>query len=997
MLTLKAKSLSFSRPTSPSRARSTVGTPVVASALTTSEPVEDATLVSRRVTPPPPPPQSNSDRTSSISKRSSSSSSSSASSRRASPRGTSLVALTPANAPAPLQQGDAGGASITRRTTSQDRDRAFRPIRSLSASASHLTARSKSSDRVSDLASVPSSGGGGAATGPSGKKLGGAGGLMASISKAGLRLTHSQSQPGTSRTGGASAAHNQQNDASMLLSPSLAHHGNFPPASSSLGASSASGTATPQPSLGGGPASSATNIEQFAESFIAKVSLRLGEVVNRTFVPAPHGPGGAVDKQLELAEAPYGGSAVSWKGRPAPRLVKAKEFGERIAAELQAAHHDSYLLRTLLRSAILKTLSLFLTRLSALLLVPSSTDPALHPSVFAAPRSLKEVDSMPLALRYNLHIVRCAYEVKRALSLVSDPHVGVAFPPFVDETLKPWRAKLAELMNRVMGPLVQSARAHIAETCLHARAVQSEGGASLTRAHGAHASPTGGNSALGLHGLAAPTPAPPVSHAGKVSAASQLRSLSLGRSASPAPSAANGAHGAAPGAELAAASAWIRDLAGQFDAFGKVISRLECGVDADKWIVTVATAAAWKGMLNLAARPVVAASSSSSAPKTPSVSGSSESSMHSPQPEKPRRGLLLGGAKKTPSPPHSPPLPAAAAAAGNKDFSATAGEHAHADVAFVRLLFDIESLEARLKAFLASSLSTPAHVLAPAFAASVECPAASTAAGCGLCRTGRTFDDDSSESEDDDDDNDHAAANGSGDPRLHRPGHESARESRLALSAMREAMQALSAAIVVVRASHHLDALRAAVEIRGAAVTIAPAATTTPGLETPQPMTPSTLFARSGAPPAAIPPSTSMLAARAPAVPAAPLQSSLATCPTLNSALLTMPPLVLLHLVAARVSAPFAAVGIVEETEKRRGELALRLPHETWNLREGWTEYVSELRGFAAGEEWAPEVAVELGTEAKRVLAARKEAGLLTKTDEVALEALEVVARKTIH
>jgi hypothetical protein len=35
-------------------------------------------------------------------------------------------------------------------------------------------------------------------------------------------------------------------------------------------------------------------------------------------------------------------------------------------------------------------------------------------------------DSMSLALKYNLHIVRCAYEVKRALSLVADPQVGVA-------------------------------------------------------------------------------------------------------------------------------------------------------------------------------------------------------------------------------------------------------------------------------------------------------------------------------------------------------------------------------------------------------------------------------------------------------------------------------------------------------------------------------------------------------------------------------------------
>ena len=607
---------------------------------------------------------------------------------------------------------------------------------------------------------------------------------------------------------------------------------------------------------------------------------------------------------------------------------------------------------------------------------------------------------MSLALKYNLHIVRCAYEVKRALSLVADPQVGVAFPPFVDETLKPWRAKLAELMNRVMGPLVQSARANIAETCLHARTViKSECAVNCVQCH--QASPSGGNSALGLHGLAAPAP---VTHAGKVSATSQLRSLSLGRSASPAPSASSGVNGGATGhghghgsgglagQQQHIASAWARDLTSQFEAFGKVIGRLECGVDADKWIVTVATAAAWKGMLNLAARPVVASFSSFTG-RTPSVSGSSESSVHSPAPEKPRRGLLLGGgAKKTPSPPQSPPLPA------NRDLAtaaaAASGDPAHAEVAFIRLLFDVESLEARLKAFLVSSLSTPAHVLAPAFASSVECPAASSSNGCGLCRTGRTFDDDSSDSEDDDD---HEAPNGSGgggDPRSHRPGHESARESRLALSAMREAMQALSAMIIVVRASHRIQVLRDAVENRDAAVTTTTSSSITPGLEAPQPMTPSTLFARSGAPPAAIPPSTSMTAAKAPTVPAAPLQSSLATCPTLNSALLTMPPLVLLHLVAARVASP--AVVAVEEEEKR-ARLALHLPHETWDLREGWVEYASELRGFAAGEEWAPEVAVELGAEAKRVLAARKELGLLHKADELALETLEVVARKTLH
>lgn len=641
-------------------------------------------------------------------------------------------------------------------------------------------------------------------------------------------------------------------------------------------------------------------------------------------------------------------------------------------SELQAAHHDSYLLRTLLRSAILKSLSLFFTRLSALLLVPSTTDAALHPSVFAAPRTLKDLDSLPLALKYNLHIVRCAYEVKRALSLVADPNVGVAFPAHVDETLKPWRAKLAELMNRVMGPLVQSARVNIAEACLHARAPKS-GDCPLQQC--LHCRDGASASALGLSGL--PTPAP-ATHAGKVSATSQLRSLSLGR-ASPAPSAISSAKDA-PNAGANgqhAASAWVRDVSAQFEAFGKLIGRLECGVDADKWIVTVATAAAWKGMLNLAARPLVAP-----APvKTPSVAGSSEASLHAPVPEKHRRSLL-GGSKKTPSPPHSPPLPA------GKDLAA--GEYAQTDLAFVRLLFDVESLETRLKAFLASNVSTPAHVLAPAFASSGGCAAAATPAGCGLCRTGRTFDDDSSDSEDDDEGD-------AGAHHHHRPGHESARESKLALSAMREAMQALSAMIVVVRASHHLDALREAIDRDGAAAGLAPVATT-PGVDAPQPMTPATLFARSGAPAAAIPPSTSMTAAKAPATHVPSQSPSLAACPTLQSAFLTLPPLILLHLIAARISPPASHHCLIrKDSPVDHVQLAFHLPHESWNLQEGWVEYARELRGFAAGEEWAPEVAVELATEARRVLAVRREADVLSKHDQVALETLEVVARKASH
>ena len=111
--------------------------------------------------------------------------------------------------------------------------------------------------------------------------------------------------------------------------------------------------------------------------------------------------------------------------------------------------------------------------------------------------------------------------------------------------------------------------------------------------------------------------------------------------------------------------------------------------------------------------------------------------------------------------------------------------------------------------------------------------------------------------------------------------------------------------------------------------------------------------------------------APASASPTAPLS---AQCPTLSSALVTLPPLLLLHLVAARV-APSST---------------LRLPHELWALRGGWDEYAAELRGFAAAEEWELEVAAELAAEAERVLSAGA-AG----AEVEALEALRAAARRT--
>ncbi|BGP33936.1 hypothetical protein JCM10296v2_005745 [Rhodotorula toruloides] len=864
--------------------------------------------------------------------------------------------ISPVSSPAPAPE-ESTNPRLTR-TLSEDKSQGqgIKPSRSASSSGSGKK-RSKSTDRSArPSAFTPATTSTETVVEKDPQVRGGwkPGGLMASFGRSGrgLALGHSQSQPGTSRATATAVigAGSLPGGGGGLPSPSIA-------SIATLGGS-VSGSATPSTAATLAAGGTGVHLHQLAESYVGKVSLRLGEAVNKVFLPMPTGPGGIVDKAAEKQEGAYGGSGVVVKGRPAPRVAKAREVGEIIAAELQAALHDPYLLRTLLRSSVLKALSLFLTRLSALLLGPSPSDPALSPTFFTAPRTCKEADSLPLPLRFNLQIVRCASQVKRALAIVADPSSG--FPHFVEETLKPWRAKLAELMNRVMGPLVQSARLAVAETSLRAKvegATSADGcacadGQGVTGVAAAAGFAAGGAGAgasaastLGLTGLSV---LPPSATHLKPSATSQLRSLSLGRSASPAPS---GSSTALPGTTSAAAAtagpAWLRDLSCRLEAFARLVARLECASDADKWIVSVATTACWKGMLNLSARSIGA------------VGNAGEAGVAEKERPVSRRGLLGGvGIKKTPSPPQSPPLPSV-------DMAGAPYAHSHghtapspADIAFVRLLSDLELLEARLQAFLVASLSTPATVLAPSFAASSaeSCPASNhSSTGCGLCRTGRTFDDESSDSSDSEDDGEVDHPRGGAAP------SEPKRESRLVLSAMREAMQALSAMVVVVRASRDPVVVKLALQGPAEDEKVASA----------QPMTPLAMFALSAP-------------TRSTTITVVPPSCSLSpSCPTLHSALLTLPPLILLHLLASRISSA----------------TTFRLPHEVWALRNGWAEYASEMRGFAAGEEWAQEVAWEMHNEVERVLRGEKEKegvgeAKWRKGDRAALEALRVAAVK---
>lgn len=368
------------------------------------------------------------------------------------------------------------------------------------------------------------------------------------------------------------------------------------------------------------------------------------------------------------------------------------------------------------------------------------------------------------------------------------------------------------------------------------------------------------------------------------------RSLSIGR--------------AAPTPTISASGAcWIKELSVALEAAERLLGKMECGRDAEKWLVSIGTCAIWKGMLALSARSLVNESNE------PDAHGSSSPASTN------SKGLFKATTKRSPSPPRaidptSSPSPTLAILHLETD----AHNHVHSsayDGGFLRLLGDLESFEARLIIFVDSL----PHSTCPPHSALLA-PTCIDFEHCGLCKTGRRFDAESSDSDDEE---------GGG----------------LAQCAMREAMQALSSMIVVVRASSRPEKLRLALigssdidreeerklkEKRASALL---------------PMTPSALL-DIPLPSSVIPP-TPTLAATAISLPA------VSTCQTLLAALDTIPTLILLHLITSRLPS----------------SLHFQLPYQIWNL--DYSQYAKELRGFAAAEEWTEEIAWEMSGEMTRI------------------------------
>ncbi|KAM0790245.1 hypothetical protein ACM66B_005553 [Microbotryomycetes sp. NB124-2] len=627
----------------------------------------------------------------------------------------------------------------------------------------------------------------------------------------------------------------------------------------------ASGTVTP--SLGGTRAPALHNLE---ESYVGKVSLKLGEAVNKIFLP-----GGPTD--------------VAFKGRPAPKVNKTVEFADMIAQELQAALHDTYLLRTLLRSSVSKSLSLFLTRLTTLLLPTEAMGPP--------PMTGKEADTLSPALRFNLQVVQCAYQVKVALLRAS--HAPA--PSFVGDALRPWAEKLGEVMARVMNPLITSIRISVSLICGKARLGETAETAAGASSASGTSTPTLGVSAGHKHG--------------------GVRSLAPAISR---PSTPQGPFQQGP--------AWLRELSGVLEGTAKMLSRLDCGADADKWLVSVGTHAIWKGMLSLAARKLPdCEEQQQGAALTSSHSVSSASTGSS-------KTSLFKSTKRNGSPPGggSPPLHPAHLSAG------TTSSTSPATVAFVRLIGELELLEQRLQLFM--------HVLSsqPKVDPSTLHIGCQDVSKCGLCKTGRQFD---AESSDDEDEEEIAQAGG------------------LAQYAMREAMQALSAMVVVVRASRQVDVLREALLLDGFASdgqAVKTVGETKSSAEL-TPLTPMALI--NGTAPVVVDTAHQTRVAATPAENKS--TAPIVVCPTLARALAELPVLILLHLLASRLpsSIPF------------------KLPHELWNI--DWRSYEKELRTFQAGEEWTPEVAWEMATQINGVFEAIKTDDPRVKVDDKGLARIE--------
>lgn len=226
--------------------------------------------------------------------------------------------MTPASAQLSSQEGGGGGNASGNSTPNQGGSTGgFKPLQAAIAKSAGvvkdrsgaLLMRSKSSDRAEGIAATNASL---AVPGEVKKK-----GVMGTVR--GLALGQSVSQPAQSRSSTSTGVHHAPIRSSSTHSPLL------PP----------SGTTTPVSEPTRNPLLATSQVHQLAESHVSQISLRMSETVNKVFMPSAHGAAGQQQDKLEgtfFVPTSAVQDATGGKGRPCPRVVKSREFGEMIVA-----------------------------------------------------------------------------------------------------------------------------------------------------------------------------------------------------------------------------------------------------------------------------------------------------------------------------------------------------------------------------------------------------------------------------------------------------------------------------------------------------------------------------------------------------------------------------------------------------------------------------------------------------------------------------------------
>ena len=315
-------------------------------------------------------------------------------------------------------------------------------------------------------------------------------------------------------------------------------------------------------------------------SHLAQFSLKLSELVNRSFMPctgltstATSGSTGGLAGAAKNAAAmtsvhshqgtPSLGS-IAYEGKKLPSKPIVMEIAKTVVAELEyACSVDPYLLRAVSRSA-LKALTLFANRIDSLL-VPVSKDP----TVTFVPSTAKEGLHIPAGLEFNLGLVTLEWIVEDALERCIEGLPGTTdegMPYFVSEILTPVRKKMEGTILHVIQPVISNVKASLT-LCL-SKAVP------LPFSGFGHALSPVSSATTPLLESAPSTP-------------SGLISPTSGNG-TPSPS-----------------HAWLRELEGRLEGVRRLlVPRIEerCGQDGEGWFISVAIHLIWKGLLILTTR-----------------------------------------------------------------------------------------------------------------------------------------------------------------------------------------------------------------------------------------------------------------------------------------------------------------------------------------------------------------------------------------------------------